>query len=192
MYNTGFNFVDMHKGMSLFATVESQLIRVGFAQIFNKLNIPTYANSVFSESKGVDAQAGLESEKGILLGALGGINLIGGLGMLETGLCQSFEKLVIDHEICAMALRLIKGIECSEEALADDIIQRVGVGGNFLVEAHTLEWLRKEHNFVSPILDKDPKARNEGPAGGAPELLRSSAEGALGARARHSVARQLG
>ena len=154
---TAASVMDMREGMSLFATVESQLIKVGFAQVFNKLNIPTYAINVFSESKVVDAQAGLESEKGILLGALGGVNLIGGLGMLETGLCQSFEKLVIDHEICAMALRLIKGIECSEEALADDIIQRVGVGGNFLVEAHTLEWLRKEHKFVSSIMDKDPR-----------------------------------
>jgi trimethylamine--corrinoid protein Co-methyltransferase len=77
--------------------------------------------------------------------------------MLETGLCQSLEKLVIDHEICAMAQRLIKGIECSQETLAHDIIEKVGFDGNFLAEAHTLKWLSKEHRFASPIIDKDPR-----------------------------------
>jgi trimethylamine--corrinoid protein Co-methyltransferase len=154
---TGASVMDMRSGMSLFAAVESQMIKVAFAQVFHKLKIPTYAITAFSESKVVDAQAGLESERGILLGVLGCVNLIGGLGMLETGLCQSFEKLVIDNEICGMVLRMVKGIECSQEALADDLIGEVGHGGHFLAQAHTLKWLSKEHGFPSLIIDRDPR-----------------------------------
>ena len=88
---------------------------------------------------------------------MAGANIVYGLGMLETGLCQSFEKLVIDNEICGMALRMVKGIECSQEALAYDLIEKVGHGGNYLAEAHTLKWLSKEHSFPSLIIDREPR-----------------------------------
>jgi trimethylamine:corrinoid methyltransferase-like protein len=52
-----------------------------------------------------------------------------------------------------MLLRAVQGVEVSEEALAEEIIDKAGPGGNFLFEKHTLKNLRKEL-FVPELLDK--------------------------------------
>jgi trimethylamine--corrinoid protein Co-methyltransferase len=89
-----------------------------------------------------------------VLGTLAGINVISGPGMLNFENCQSLEKLVIDNEICGMALRLAKGVKVQDETLAVDLIRKVGPGGVYLAERHTLEWIRKEQFIPSEIIDR--------------------------------------
>ena len=62
------------------------------------LDLPTHCYLGATESKIVDAQAGLESGMSALIGALAGINMISGAGMLDFLACQSPEKLTIDAE----------------------------------------------------------------------------------------------
>ena len=78
--------------------------------------------SCLADPKIVDAQAGLESAMSGLLAVLGGINIISGPGMLDFVNTFSMEKLVIDHEIISMALRVHRGIKINEETLATDLI----------------------------------------------------------------------
>ena len=62
-----------------------------------------------SDSKLLDSQAGFETGMGAIIAALSGINVISGPGMLDFESCQSLEKIVVDNEICGMALRLVMG-----------------------------------------------------------------------------------
>jgi trimethylamine--corrinoid protein Co-methyltransferase len=107
-----------------------------------------------SDAKIIDAQCGFESGIGIVLGAVAGINVISGPGMLDFENCQSLEKLVIDNEICGIALRLAKGVRVEDETLAFDLIRKVGPGGVYLAEKHTLEWIRKEQFIPSEVIDR--------------------------------------
>jgi trimethylamine--corrinoid protein Co-methyltransferase len=107
-----------------------------------------------SDAKMIDAQAGIESGLGSILAALAGINMIAGVGMLNLENSQSLEKLVIDHEICGMAQRLINGIEVNEESLAVSLFKEVGPHGDFLPTAHTLKWFRKEPYMPSDVIDR--------------------------------------
>jgi len=75
--------------------------------------------------------------------------------------CQSFEKLVVDNEICGMALRMMKNIDVNDETLAFDLIKKVGPGGHFLSEKHTLKWFQTEEYLSSPVIDKTSKAKWE-------------------------------
>ena len=68
--------------------------------------------------EGLDAQCGMESAGGTLLGALAGVNMISGAGMMDFESCQSLEKLVIDAEMIGMAKRLLRGIEPRDEPIA--------------------------------------------------------------------------
>ncbi len=69
--------------------------------------------------------------------------------------CQSFEKLVIDNNICGMALRLVKGIECNQETIALDIIKSSGRGAKgHLSSSHTMKWFRKEMYFPSHVINR--------------------------------------
>jgi hypothetical protein len=80
--------------------------------------MPTHTYLGATDSKLVDAQAGLESGMGAMIGALSGINMISGSGMLDSLLCHSAEKLVIDAEGIAMAKRMLQGIKIHTETLA--------------------------------------------------------------------------
>jgi trimethylamine--corrinoid protein Co-methyltransferase len=108
-----------------------------------------------SDAKIVDAQCGFESGIGAVLGALAGINMISGPGMLDFESCFSLEKLVIDDEIGGMAKRLIAGITEREIPLAVDLIRQVGHAGNFLATPHTKRWFREELFIPSPVVDRD-------------------------------------
>ncbi|MBU4511593.1 trimethylamine methyltransferase family protein, partial [bacterium] len=59
----------------------------------------------------------------------------------------AYEQYVIDNEIIGMAMRALQGIEVNEDTLALKVIDKVGPGGNYLAEAHTVKHMRSELFF---------------------------------------------
>jgi trimethylamine--corrinoid protein Co-methyltransferase len=145
----------MRYGTSCIGAIESHLLAVGYNQIGKALGLPTASNIGQSDSKRVDSQSGLESGIGISIAALAGINLSRGPGMLAFANCQSYEKLVIDNNICGTALRMLRGVECNEETIGLEIIKSAGRGAKgHLSSAHTLKWFKKEIFFPTDIIDR--------------------------------------
>lgn len=145
---------DMRYLTSRLGAIETIMMSCGYAQIGKYYGLPTHTYAGLTDTKIINAQSGFESGIGITLGALPGINVISGPGMLNFENCQSLEKLVLDDAICGMALRLVKGIDLSDERLAVNVIQRVGVGGNYIGDKHTLEWFDKELLIPSDLVDR--------------------------------------
>jgi len=137
------------------------MLSAAYAQIARSYGIPSGAYLGISETKIIDTQTGLESATGLIIGTLAGINCITGPGMLGFENCQSFEKLVIDNEICGMALRLARDVSVNEETLAFDLIKKVGPGGHFLSQKHTLKWFQTEEYIPSTVIDKVSKSQWE-------------------------------
>jgi len=54
-------------------------------------------------------------------------------------MAASFEELIMDDEICRAVLKSVQGIEVNDETLAVDVIDKVGPGGHYLAEKHTLK-----------------------------------------------------
>ncbi|MCJ7455217.1 trimethylamine methyltransferase family protein [Candidatus Bathyarchaeota archaeon] len=145
---------DMRYLTARLGAIETIMMGCAYAQMAKYYGLPTHMYLGLSDTKIVDAQAGFESGLGITLGALAGVNMMSGPGMLDFENCQSFEKLVIDDTICGMALRLIKGIDVNDQTLAVDAIRRVGVGGHYLADKHTMEWFKKELLIPSDLVDR--------------------------------------
>jgi len=57
---------------------------------------------------------------------------------------MSPELLVIDNEILEEGLRIARGFEVNPDTLAVDVIRKVGPGGHFLSEKHTITHMRTE------------------------------------------------
>jgi trimethylamine--corrinoid protein Co-methyltransferase len=74
-------------------------------------------------------------------------------GVIDAGLTSSLEKLVIDDEIAGYVRRAISGIEVREDTLAAALIHRVGPGGNYLRERHTMQHLRAEQ-YLPTLADR--------------------------------------
>lgn len=161
VYSGSPSVMDMRYGTQCVGNIEVCMLSVAYSQIAKFYGIPSGAYLGMSETKTIDAQTGIESTNGIVLGTLAGINCITGPGMLAFENCQSFEKLVIDNEICGMALRLAKDIDVNEETLAFDLIEKVGQGGQFLSQKHTVKWFPIEEYIPSTVIDKMGKSQWE-------------------------------
>ncbi len=146
---------DMRRGTTPMGAIETAMIDVGYAQVGKSLNLPTHTYLGASDAKVVDAQAGLESGISAILGALAGINMISGAGMLDFLACQSPEKLVIDAEAISMAQRLIAGIEVRTETLATVLFEGINFKGDFLKQKITRELFQIEQNLPSTVIDRD-------------------------------------
>jgi trimethylamine--corrinoid protein Co-methyltransferase len=73
---------------------------------------------------------------------MAGTNLIYGAGMLDSGLIFSYAQLVIDNDIFKMIRKVMQGMHIDDENLAVDIIKSVGPGGDFLMQDHTMKYMR--------------------------------------------------
>ena len=71
--------------------------------------------------------------------ALIGANLIHDVGYVESGFTNSSEMIVLCDDAIGMARRLLRGIEITPETLGLDTIDRIGPGGTFLTDPHTME-----------------------------------------------------
>ena len=147
---------DMRKGGTPMGAVETAMIDSSYAQVGKSLGLPTHTYLGATDSKLVDTQAGLESGVGAMLGALSGINMISGSGMLDSLICQSPEKLVTDAEGIAMAKRMLEGMKVHTETLATGFYEGVNFqGGDFLKQRITLQLFQKEQHLPSKVIDRD-------------------------------------
>ncbi len=148
---------DMRKGATPMGAVETAMLDCSYAQVAKTLNMPTHTYLGATDSKLVDAQAGLESGISAMVGALSGINMISGSGMLDFLACHSAEKLVLDAEGIAMAKRMIGGVQLHTDTLATGFFDHNinFKGGDFLKQKATMQLFRKEQHLPSSVIDRD-------------------------------------
>ncbi len=92
---------------------------------------------------------------GALVGALAGVNMISGAGMLDFLACFSLEKLVIDADIVGMAKRLLAGVNTPTATLATAMFEGINFKGDFLKQKVTRDLFTKEQYLPSKVLDRD-------------------------------------
>ena len=125
------------------------------------VGLPTHAYLVAGDSKLVDAQAAMESGISAVMGALAGINMISGAGMLDSLACHSLEKLAIDAEAIASAQRLAAGIEARTDTLAIGMFSQTALHGDFLKLKETRALFRSEQHFPSPVIERASRSESE-------------------------------
>jgi trimethylamine--corrinoid protein Co-methyltransferase len=146
---------DMRKGTTPMGAIETAMIDASYSQVGKYLGLPTHGYLCASDSKVIDAQAGLESGMSAMIGALAGINMISGAGMLDFLACFSLEKLVIDAEIVGMTKRLLSGVNTPTSTLATAMFEGINFKGDFLKQKLTRELFTKEQYMPSTIIDRD-------------------------------------
>jgi len=147
---------DMRFGTTPMGAIETMMIDMAYNEIGKYLGIPTEAYIGIGDSKRPDSQTGLEMGIGTVLGALAGINMITGAGMLNFETTQCLDKLVIDNEICGMARRLVQGITPRGERLAEDLFtEGLYEGKHFLLSPTTMKWFREEFFYSGPVISRE-------------------------------------
>jgi trimethylamine--corrinoid protein Co-methyltransferase len=145
---------DMRTGATPMGAIETAMLDVCYAQVGKSLGLPTHTYLGASDAKLVDAQAGMESGMSTLIGALGGVNMISGAGMLDFLACFSVEKLVIDAEAIAMTKRLLQGVSQHTQTLALELFAGINFKGDFLKQKATRQLFAKEQYLPSAVIDR--------------------------------------
>jgi trimethylamine--corrinoid protein Co-methyltransferase len=144
----------MRTGATPMGAIETAMLDVCYAQVGKSLGLPTHTYLGASDAKLVDAQAGMESGMSTLIGALGGVNMISGAGMLDFLACFSVEKLVIDAEAIAMTKRLLQGVSQHTQTLALELFTGINFKGDFLKQKATRQLFAKEQYLPSAVIDR--------------------------------------
>lgn len=138
--------MSMRSGAPTFGTPEAGLMVLAAGQLARRLGVPLHTVGTLSSSKLADAQSQQEAVWGLMMAMFAGAHLINhATGWLEGGLVTSFEKTVIDHDLCGKAARFFEGIDLSENAQAMEAIAATGPGRHFLGSDHT------QANFMTAL-----------------------------------------
>lgn len=144
--------LDMQSTVECYAAPEHFLGDLVNAQVAHSYGLPTFGYAADTDSKVLDLQAAMEYLGSTLLGLLSQVNLLHDVGYLESGLTASCESIVLANEVIEFARRILQKVDVSEESLAVEMIKRVGTGGTFLAEEHTLRHF--PDFWYSPLVDR--------------------------------------
>ncbi|MCB1882941.1 MAG: trimethylamine methyltransferase family protein [Geminicoccaceae bacterium] len=138
--------MSMQSGAPTFGTPEAGLMVLAAGQLARRLGVPLHTVGTLSASKVPDGQSQQEAAWGLLMAMFAGANVVNhATGWLEGGLVTSFEKTVLDADLCAKVGRFFEGIDLSENAQAMAAIAATGPGRHFLGSEHT------QANFLSAL-----------------------------------------
>jgi len=154
-------FFDYRFETTPMGSVSTMMIDCACNEIGKHLGLPTQAYISLSDSKRLDAQAGLESSMGATLAALAGINNISGPGMLDFESCFSPEKLVVDNEVCGMMVHMVRGIEPKEDFPSQPIFEELLREKHLIISPHTRKYLKGEEYFPGPVINRTNRSRWE-------------------------------
>ena len=153
------SMADMRRLTYIGGGVEFGMMNAAIAQLSQYVGIPNHNSAGVTEAKIPGIQAVYEKCFAVLQCALSGSNLIHhAAGILESLLTISHEQLVIDNEILGMAMRAVRGIDVGVSTLGFATMRKVGPGGSYLTEEHTLDHVDDE--YIEPML-ADRSAREQ-------------------------------
>jgi len=153
IFGAGMSPMDMQSMQPTYSSPEAMITQAGLCQIGRCLyDLPTWGFGGCSASKLADEQAVNEAATFIMMSGWMGTNLVHDVGYLEFGLTYSFDLLVLCDEFIGQVRRMMEGIRVDKEYLAVDCIKRVGPGGHFLGDDHTLDHFKE--NWQPDLTDR--------------------------------------
>lgn len=143
IYGSASSVVDLKTGGLAIGSPETALMFGGTAQLARFYGIPSRGGGSLTDALLPDAQSGYESMFLFMAAVQSGFHFIlHAAGLLENYMTMSFEKFIIDDEICGMVKKYFEGIVVDGEHLGKETILHVGSGGNYLGEEHTFRHMR--------------------------------------------------
>ncbi len=142
IYAPALAVMNPRSGMYSAGAIESGLLSSAAIEMGKYYQLPVEGSGGGTDTFNPGIQASYERAMSLLLGMLSWPDLMIGCGLLGGSMVMSPEQLVIDVEMFRMSKQVHRGIPTEDEAWLDEVIQKVGPGGNFLGEKSTVKSLR--------------------------------------------------
>lgn len=140
--------LDLRTGLTSLSSPEFAPLTSGTLEMGRFYGLPLLSASKYTDSVTFDEQCGAEKIMSSFASLASGADIIYGNGDLAIATVLSLEQLIIDLDLVLAAQRFVDGIVVDTERLAVDAIKRVGPGGHFLEDPHTLQFMRSGERFT--------------------------------------------
>lgn len=144
LYSSESGPMDMRTGVFLSGSTEGSLINSAGCQMARRYRLPSQVGGLAASGCMPGFEIGYQKAISALLPAMAGADQVVGIGGFERSGCESVEQIVMDCEIWRNVLRACRGIGVDKETLAFEAIARVGPGGYFMKDVHTLKHFKDE------------------------------------------------
>jgi trimethylamine--corrinoid protein Co-methyltransferase len=139
LYGANIAVFDMQTAVISYGAPEWSLSMAALADMSRFYGLPVWGTGGATDSKIVDAQAGLEAMQSIYTAFLSRCTLNHDVGYIESGLTSSAEMIVLADEIISMVQYIVEGVSVDPNSLALDAIRRIKPGASYLTDDHTLD-----------------------------------------------------
>jgi trimethylamine--corrinoid protein Co-methyltransferase len=146
--------LDMKRATFSFAAPEAALAAAVSVEVGHSLGVPVLAPSHSTDAKHAGIQAAYEKSLKGLAVASTRPDLMTGIGMLHAANLPSLPQIVIDDETARMMLRLLDGVEITDDTIMVEMMERVGFSGSYLLEKDTRQRLRAGEVFTPAVSDR--------------------------------------
>jgi len=163
---------DMRTMTTAVGAPEAVILASATIQLARHYRLPSRSGGMLTSAHIPDAQAAAEGTLLMSTAVRGGVNFIlHACGQLGSYISLSFEKWLIDEDVCRSIRRALSPVRITPESIDVDTIKRVGSDGNYLTEPSTFKQCR---NLFQPRLftRDDP---NKWQARGGPTVLQQAA-----------------
>jgi trimethylamine--corrinoid protein Co-methyltransferase len=134
-----FSSMSLRSGSPTFGTPEPAIGSLAMGQLARRLNLPLRCAGNFSTSKLPDGQAMQQSMMSMMSAVQGGANyVLHSAGFLDGLLSMSYEKLVMDTDMCGALHAYLDGMAVNEDTLAFEALAELGPGQHLFSTQHTL------------------------------------------------------
>ena len=148
--------MSLRSGSPTFGTPEPAIGSMVIGQLARRLKLPLRCSGNFTTSKLPDAQAMMEGTMSMLAAIHCGANFIlHSAGFLDGLLSMSYEKFMLDADLCGSLHAYLDGIRMDEDQLAVDAFAEVGPGNHFFGCEHTLRHYETAF-WDSELSDNEP------------------------------------
>jgi trimethylamine--corrinoid protein Co-methyltransferase len=154
--------MDLRTGNLSMAAPAVSLLANATVSMARHSGFPAYSPANYTDACVQDVQCGVEKAISSLLGMASGADVGMFGGDLHDAMTISYEQLLIDYEIWELASRLLRGIQVDADTLAVEAIERIGHTGDWLTDAHTLNWLRRNEHAFGTLFVRAEVARQAG------------------------------
>ncbi len=153
IYGAYTTVMNMRTSIFSYGAPEMSIMVGALAQMAQYYGLPFFGTAGCTDAKFADPQAAVEATLQTLTAAYIGSGLIHDCAAwIDHGSTVSPTYMVLVNEILSNVRVMMGGLEVSAEALAADVIDQVGPGGNYLRERHTLKNFKKV--FYSDLWDR--------------------------------------
>jgi len=136
----------MRSGSPTFGTPEPALGSLVMGQLARRLNLPLRCAGNFSTSKAPDGQAMQQAMMSMMSAVQGGAHyILHAAGFVDGLLSMSYEKFVMDCDLCGALHAYLAGFEVNDETLGIDALAQFGPGEHLFGTDHTLRHYQKAY-----------------------------------------------